>query len=312
MTGQVRYIFISLCILLHNLLAFDLIEPLPTDFKYDEKKALLGKKLFHDTLLSRDYTISCATCHNISDGGDDNLKYSVGIDAQEGVINSPTVLNSKYNFLQMWDGRAKNLIEQASIPLENPLEMDITMKEVLKRLKKDNFYSLMFKEIYEDGITGANVIDAIVEFESALVTPNSKFDKYLNGDKTALNEEELEGFALFQENGCVSCHNGINIGGNLYQKVGILKRYVGDKNSTGRYNITNKDKDLYYFKVPTLRNIDLTAPYLHDGSRKNLEDIVSFMMIYQVGIIADTDEIKKIVTFLKTLTGDTPKIMELK
>lgn len=310
MANKFKYIFIILFVFLSNLSSFDLIQALPADFKYDKNKALLGKKLFHDTMLSRDNTISCATCHIIASGGDDNLKYSFGIDNQEGVINSPTLLNSRYNFSQMWDGRAKDLKTQVSLPIENPIEMGFSMDKLALRLKKDNFYISRFNEVYEDGLTKENIIDAIVEFEKALVTPNSKFDKYLNGDKKALNKEELEGFKLFKEYGCISCHNGLNIGGNLYQKVGILQEYMGDKNSTGRYGVTGKKKDLYYFKVPSLRNIALSAPYLHDGSRETLEDVVEFMMIYQLGMIPDKDEIKKIVIFLKTFTGDTPKIMD--
>ncbi|NOQ32329.1 MAG: c-type cytochrome [Helicobacteraceae bacterium] len=304
-------LYVLVIALFTSLLQADLISPLPTDTKYDQKKALLGKKLFNDPRLSADDTISCASCHLLEDGGDDNIKFSFGINAQEGVINSPTVFNSRYNLSQFWDGRAQDLQAQASQPIHNPIEMGSNMDEVLSKLKKDPEYSVEFKSIYKDAITKENITDAIAEFEKALVTPNSKFDQYLRGDKTALNKEEKEGYKLFKENGCIACHNGINIGGNLYQKVGILKTYVDKKNTLGRYNVTKKEKDKYFFKVPTLRNIELTAPYLHDGSQKNLFDIVNFMTLYQIGMVPDKEEVKKIVSFLKTLTGETPKIMSI-
>ncbi len=290
--------------------ANDTIVPLPTDFKYDKEKALLGKKLFYDTLLSGNNTISCASCHILEDGGDDNLQYSFGIDGKVGNINSPTVLNARYHLSQFWDGSAKNLKEQARGPIHNPIEMGSSMDEVVRKLQLNTNYISHFNKIYKDGLTKNNILDAIAEFEKALVTPNSKFDKYLKGDQNSLTKNEKDGFALFKENGCISCHNGINIGSNLYQKIGILKTYIGENNIQGRYNVTLKDKDRYFFKVPTLRNIALTAPYLHDGSKDSLKAVVKFMMMYQLGIVPKEEEIDKIVLFLKTLTGDIPKILE--
>ena len=293
------------------LYASDLIEPIPLELDYDKPKALLGKKLFHDKRLSRDNTISCESCHRLEEGGDDNLQYSFGVDGQVGTINSPTVFNAHYNFVQFWDGRAKDLKAQARHPIENPIEMGISMDIVLKKLQQDVGYRSQFKALYDDGLTKDNILDAIVEFEKALITPNARFDQYLRGDKTALTQEEREGFELFKENGCISCHNGVNIGGNLYQKVGIMKTYIDDQNIQGRYSITKNEKDKYFFKVPTLRNIALTEPYLHDGSQKSLEEVVKFMLRYQLGMPSEKDEIKKITAFLRTLTGENPKIMDM-
>ncbi len=305
-------LFIIYLFLTIQTLCAGVIHPLPLDFKYNHQKALLGKQLFHDTRLSKDDTISCSTCHLLESGGDDNIQYSFGINGQQGDINSPTVFNSRYSISQFWDGRSKDLKAQSSEPIHNPIEMGSNMDEVLSKLSKDKSYVLQFKDIFKDGLTKDNILNAIVEFEKALVTPNSRFDKYLRGDKTVLSKEEIEGYELFKENGCISCHNGINIGGNLYQKIGIMETYIDKKNTLGRYNVTKNDNDKYFFKVPTLRNIELTAPYLHDGSQENLKSIVEFMMMYQLGTIPDKNEIDKISLFLKTLTGDTPKILNKK
>ena len=306
-----KYFFLFLLFTLNNLTANELITPIPNNFTYDKQKAFLGKKLFHDLRLSANDTISCASCHIIEIGGDDNAKFSTGINGQVGNINSPTVLNSRYSLSQFWDGRAKDLKEQAIQPIHNPVEMGSSMNQVISKLKKDKEYKKLFLKSYRDGITANNIADAIAEFEKALVTPNSRFDKYLKGDKEAITSEEKEGFELFKSNGCISCHNGVNIGGNLYQKVGIAKQYSANDN-LGRYNITKKEKDKYFFKVPSLRNIELTAPYLHDGSKETLTKAVKFMTIYQLGKMPTDKEINKIVLFLKTLTAPTPKIMEQK
>ena len=295
-----------------QLTATEKIKPLPLDYKYDKEKAILGKKLFYDVRLSRDDTISCSSCHILEAGGDDNIQFSLGINAQLGNINSPTVFNSRYNFSQFWDGRVKNLKEQASVPITNPIEMGSSMNQVISKLKNDKEYIKQFKKLYSDGLTKDNILEAIVEFEKALVTPNSKFDKYLKGDANSLTLIEKEGYELFKINGCISCHNGVNIGSNLYQKIGILRTYIDEKNTLGRYNITKDEDDKYYFKVPTLRNIALTSPYLHDGSIEILEETVTFMTSYQLGIFPDKLEIKKIVAFLKTLTGETPKVLDEK
>lgn len=297
-------------LLFNNLYGVGLITPIPIDFEYDEQKAHLGKKLFHDSRLSGNNNISCASCHILSDGGDDNISLARGIEGQVGIRNSPTVLNSRYNFTQFWDGRAKDLQEQAEGPVLNPIEMNSSFKEIIEKLSQDQEYKTLFNSIYEDGITALNITEAIAEFEKALVTPNSKFDQYLRGDKSALTKDEKEGYKLFQNYGCIACHNGVNIGGNLFQKIGVIKNFSVSPKEFGRFSITKDEKDKQVFKVPSLRNIELTAPYFHDGSILTLKEAVSTMLDYQVGIVLDEQDIDKIVVFLKTLTGESPKIMQ--
>lgn len=283
------------------LFAKELITPIPDKIEHHKEKATLGKKLFFDTKLSQDNTISCASCHILNDGGDDNLPVSFGINGQKGTRNAPTVLNSKFNSVQFWDGRAANLEEQAHGPIHNPIEMNSDFDEVVKKLKKDITYRDLFNSIYPTGITGENITNAIAEYEKTLITPNSQFDLYLKGDKSALNEDERNGYKLFKEYGCISCHNGVNIGGNLMQKIGILEEY--QTKDYGRYNVTKNEEDKYYFKVPTLRNIQLTSPYFHDGLTPTLKEAVKKMSYYQVGYTLTDKETDDIVKFLKTLTG---------
>lgn len=291
-----------------SLISRELITPIPYLPEYDYKKALLGKKLFFDTRLSHDNTISCASCHFIQDGGDDNLPVSFGINGKAGTRNSPTVLNARYNAIQFWDGSAKNLQEQAKGPIHNPVEMGSNFKEVILKLKEDKNYSQQFLSIYEDGISGINITDAIAQFEKTLTTPNAPFDKFLRGDKKALNKDELNGYKIFKEYGCISCHNGRNIGGNLMQKIGVMESF--DTTDFGKFNITKNENDKFYFKVPSLRNIELTAPYFHDGKIRTLKDAVEKMVKYQIGYLLEDKEIESIIIFLNTLTGETPKIIE--
>ena len=270
----------------------------------DNNKVKLGKALFFDTILSADNTISCATCHDLENGGDDGLKSSFGIDGQKGDINSPTVYNAVYNFRQFWNGRAKDLQDQASGPVENPIEMGHNFKKLVQILNKTQ-YKKEFENIYEDGVTKENITNAIAEFEKTLITLNSPFDKYLLGDETALNQDAKDGYKLFKQKGCIACHHGINVGGNLYNKFGVMQMI--DSKRLGRFEVTGKVEDKLYFKVPTLRNIELTSPYLHDGRYEKLEDTVKFMARYQLGRILNEEEIHKIVKFLKSLTGEIPQ-----
>ena len=275
----------------------------------DEKKVELGKKLFFDTILSKDNTISCASCHDLQNGGDDGLKFSFGINGQEGDINAPTVYNAVFNFRQFWDGRAKNLKEQAAFPIKNPVEFGHSIPEVVHILKKNKNYINLFDDIYENGISKDNILDAIAEFEKTLITPNSPFDKYLKGDENALTKKEKDGYKLFKYKGCIICHNGVNIGGNLFNKFGIYE----DSKSTqmGRYNITKKEKDRYVFKVPSLRNVELTAPYMHDGRFNTLKEAVEFMVEYQLGRYVEESDIDTIVAFLNSLTGEIPETIKV-
>lgn len=279
------------------------ITPLLEIKNLNQQKVLLGKKLFFDPILSADNSISCASCHDLNNGGDDGLKFSFGIHGREGNINSPTVLNAAYNFRQFWDGRASNLAHQSWGPIENPVEMNNTIEQLIKTLRQTP-YEKEFNAIYKNGITKEAIGDAIAEFEKTLITLNAPFDKYLQGDMSAISKDQKEGYTLFKSNGCIACHHGVNVGGNLYNKFGVMKKV--DSKHLGRYNVTKKESDKYYFKVPSLRNIKETAPYLHDGRYDKLEDVVKFMAHYQLGRTISEEEIKKIVSFLNSLTGELP------
>lgn len=282
------------------LIAKEPITPIPLEISVDIKKANLGKELFFDTILSKDNTISCHSCHLLDQGGDDNLQFSVGIDGKMGNINAPTVLNSTFNFVQFWDGRAKNLQEQAMAPITNPIEMGHSFEELIKKLEK-SAYKQKFDSIYKDGITSFNLTDAIAEYEKTLITPNAPFDRYLRGEKNAISDETKQGYELFKNQGCIACHHGVNVGGNLYAKFGVISQL--QSSSQGRYEVTKNELDKYYFKVPTLRNIEFTAPYLHDGRIDNLEDTVKFMAHYQLGKSLSEEDVDKIVLFLKSLSA---------
>jgi len=268
---------------------------------HDSQKALLGKKLFFDTKLSQDDTISCASCHILEEGGDDNLQFSFGIQGKLGTRNAPTVLNSVFNSVQFWDGSAKNLEEQAKGPIHNPVEMNSNFDEIIPKLQKEIFYTKSFNAIYKDGITGKNIVNAIAEYEKTLITPNSRFDLFLKGDENILTNEEKNGYKLFQDYGCVACHNGVNLGGNLMQKMGVMEEYTTD--DFGLFNTTKEEEDKFYFKVPTLRNIGQTDPYFHNGDTKTLKEAVNKMAYYQVGYVFSPQETSDIVDFLHTLTG---------
>ncbi|QDF29816.1 cytochrome-c peroxidase [Halarcobacter anaerophilus] len=282
------------------------ITPIPQKLKYDYQKAILGKKLFFDTRLSKDNTISCATCHDLSNGGDDGLSVSFGVEGLKGTVNAPTVLNSVFNFRQFWNGRAKSLEEQALGPIENPVEMGNKL-DILVRNLQNTEYKEMFEAIYGSLITKDNLVDAISEFEKTLITPNSRFDKYLLGDEKAITKYEKEGYEIFKNKGCIACHHGVNIGGNHYNKFGAFKEITSD--NLGRYDITKKEEDKYYFKVPSLRNVALTSPYFHDGREESLKKAVEIMASVQLGRPITKEEIDKIVAFLKTLTGQL-KVIE--
>ena len=287
------------------------ILPLPDSADVDMDKVLLGRSLYFDTALSGDGTVSCATCHMLEHGGAEPRKTSTGIGGQIGPINSPTVLNSSYNFVQFWDGRAKDLQEQAAGPVENPSEMGAKWENVVKRLAKNEEYAAAFAKLYEDGITKDNATDAIAEYEKSLITP-SRFDAYLKGDDTAITDAEKQGYATFKEVGCTACHSGINVGGAMFQKLGLVKDYFKDRGTEiteadlGRFNVTKNEAEKHFFKVPTLRNVELTSPYLHDGSRATLEETVKVMGTYQLGRELTAAQVNSIVTFLKTLTGTLP------
>jgi cytochrome c peroxidase len=270
-------------------------------------KVELGKKLFFDPRLSKSGFISCNSCHNLSMGGSDNLRTSIGDRWQQGPINSPTVLNSAMNVAQFWDGRAKDLKEQAGGPIANPGEMAFTHELAIEVLQSIPQYVADFKTAYgTEKITIDEVTDAIAAFEETLVTPNSRFDQWLKGDEGALTAQEKAGYDLFNNSGCVACHNGPNLGGNSFQKMGIVEPYQSASSAEGRVAVTGQDADRFNFKVPTLRNVELTYPYFHDGAADTLGEAVDLMGRLQLGKQFTADENAQIVAFLKTLTGDQP------
>ena len=287
------------------------VRPIDQSLEYDATKAELGKALFHDTRLSVDNTVSCASCHEIENAGVDNHQYSHGVNDQLGGVNAPTVYNAVYNFVQFWDGRAQTLAAQAAGPPLNPVEMaSESFDQIIAKLNADKKFAKAFKAVYPDGITEANITDAIEQFERTLVTPNSAFDKWLMGDDTAITAEELAGYELFKKYDCATCHAGQNLGGLTYELMGLRKHYFAERGldmtneDNGRFKETQLERDRHRFKVPGLRNVEHTWPYYHDGTRETLEDAVRDMAIYQSGVELTEAEVASITSFLKTLTGE--------
>ena len=287
------------------------VRPIDKYIEVDPAKVALGFTLFHDPRLSVDNTVSCATCHALETAGVDNHQYSHGVNDQLGGVNAPTVYNAVYNFVQFWDGRAATLAAQAAGPPLNPVEMaSPSFDDIIAKLQADKDFSKAFKAVYPDGLTEANITDAIEEFERTLITPNSRFDKWLLGDDSALTADELEGYELFKQYDCATCHVGQNLGGQSYELMGLRKHYFADRGleltveDNGRFKETQAERDRHRFKVPGLRNVEHTWPYYHDGTRETLEEAVRDMGIYQSGVELTSDEVDKITAFLKTLTGE--------
>ena len=277
------------------------------------EKIELGKMLFFDPRLSSNQFISCNSCHNLAMGGADYQERAIGHKWQRGTRNSPTVFNAVFNVAQNWDGSAKNLKEQAEEPIQAEDEMNNTPERVIKTFKSIPGYVAMFKKAFpmdKDPITFDNITKAIEAFEATLLTPNCKLDKFLRGDTSALNRKEKKGLELFIKKGCVKCHNGINIGGNAFYPFGVEKKPSGKilKGDIGRAKITHSKKDKFVFRSPSLRNVELTAPYFHSGSVWSLKEAVKIMGNSQIGKEISDQEAELIVDFLKTLTGVNPKI----
>ena len=286
------------------------VKPITAPNVADQAMVDLGKKLFFDPRLSKSGFISCNSCHNLSMGGSDNLKSSIGHKWNQGPINAPTVLNSSLNLAQFWDGRAKDLKEQAGGPISNPGEMSFTHDLAVGVLQSIPAYVDEFKKVYKvDTIDIDKVTTAIAAFEETLATPNSRFDKWLNGDDSAITKEELAGYELFKSSGCTACHNGAAIGGNSFQKMGVVQPYKSKSAAVGRFAVTKVNADRFQFKVPTLRNVELTYPYFHDGAAPTMSKAVEIMGQVQLGKTYTPEENASIVAFLKTLTGDQPSFV---
>ena len=291
-------------------LAAEPIKPISPVQNINLAQVELGKKLYFDPRLSKSGFISCNSCHNLSMGGTDNLKTSIGHNWQRGPINAPTVLNSSLNVAQFWDGRAADLKAQAGGPIANPGEMAFTHTLAIDVLESIPEYVIEFKQVFgKEKIDIDQVTVAIAEFEKTLVTPNSRFDQWLLGDKEVLNATELAGYELFKSSGCVACHNGEAVGGNSFQKMGVVEPYKASSPAEGLSAVTGKDADRFKFKVPTLRNVEMTYPYFHDGEAETLTEAVDVMGRLQLGKKFDKQENAEIVAFLKTLTGDQPSFV---
>ncbi len=275
------------------------------------EKVALGRSLYFDTRLSKDQKISCNSCHKLDSFGVDNEATSPGHKGQRGGRNSPTVYNAALHMAQFWDGRAANVEAQALGPILNPIEMAMPSEAaVLERLKKDQKTVASFKAAFpgeSDPVTYKNVGNAIGAFERTLLTP-SRFDDFLKGNNSALSEQEKKGGELFVKTGCVACHNGATIGGQMYQKLGLVKEY--QTKDLGRFEVTKLESDKKVFKVPSLRNVAKTGPYYHDGSVATLDQAVALMADHQLGKQLSKEEISDIVSFLGSLTGDTSKYLK--
>lgn len=285
------------------------IQPIEPAKVTNPAKVELGKKLFFEPRLSMSGLISCNTCHNLSIGGTDNLRTSIGHKWKDGPVNAPTVFNSSLAVAQFWDGRAANLKEQAAGPIQADIEMNMPHTLAVAVLQSIPGYVAEFKKVYgKDKITIDMVTDAIAAFEETLVTPNSRFDRWLKGDDKALTKQELAGYKLFKDSGCVACHHGPAVGGTSFQKMGVLEPYASKSPVVGRAAVTGKDADRMNFKVPTLRMVEYTYPYFHDGAAATLEEAVDIMGRLQLGRKYSKEEIDSIVAFLKTLSGERPRL----
>jgi len=285
------------------------ISPLAKPASLDAGKVALGRKLFFEPRLSSDNSISCAHCHDLAQGGGDGLKFSFGVNGAEGGMNSPTVYNAGLNVAQFWDGRASSLEEQVNGPTHNPVEMNSDWKTIITKLKNDSEYNRLFDSLYQQGINADNIRDAIATFERSLVAINSPFDRYLQGDDSAITPKQKQGYDLFVDYGCTSCHQGANVGSNMFEVLGVFDDYFRKRghinnNDFGRFNVTGNEEDKYKFKVPSLRLVTLTAPYFHDGSVGTLDEAVQKMAYFQLGRRIPKADVDAIIAFLESLVGE--------
>ena len=285
------------------------IQPLPDRLPFHAEKAALGEKLFQDKRLSADESLSCASCHQLEKGGADGIAMSRGIARRSSHLNTPTVLNAVFNLRQSWDGRAADFAEQVKFPVLSPTLMGCTnWTQVVSRLTEDTAFKTAFTAVYPEGFTERTISNAIAEYGKRLITPGSRFDRYLKGHKTVLSREEDLGYKLFRQYSCTRCHAGPTLGGQSFEYADLMdnpfKGRILTKGDAGLQAFSGHPEDAHRFKVPTLRNVALTAPYLHDGSKSTLEDAVASMLTYQVGLPYVENEVRAIAAFLHTLTGE--------
>lgn len=290
------------------------VQVIPDSISADLAKVELGRMLYNDVRLSVDNSISCASCHDLGKGGTDNKPFSEGVGGQFGGINAPTVFNATFNFVQFWDGRAANLAAQAAGPPTNPVEMaHKSWRDIETILAADKEFAEAFTAVYPDGVTEANICNAIAEYEKTLITPNSAFDRYLKGDKDAMTAEQIVGYELFKQYSCATCHAGVNLGGLSYEHMGLRKDYFADRGTElteEDYGRGKQEENTFFdhrFKTPGLRNVSLTAPYFHDATQATLLDAVNAMVKYQTKEKITPEESEQIVEFLNALTGEIPQ-----
>lgn len=284
------------------------LKPLPAVPTLDPQRVELGRRLFNEPRLSLDNSLSCASCHRLDQGGADAQVKSLGIKGQLSQVNTPSVFNAALNFRQFWDGRVETLQAQIDNVVQSPTEMGNNWPNLLRTLNDDASYRQAFGALYPDAITAANVQDALASYERTLLSAGSRFDQYLQGNTEILSQEEKYGYQRFKDYGCIACHQGVNIGGNMFQKFGVMNDYFADRGNPtdadlGRFLITGDEQDRNVFKVPSLRNVAVTAPYFHDGSATTLEQAVEVMFKYQLGRTPNPQDTRLIVKFLQTLTG---------
>ncbi|VAW61605.1 Cytochrome c551 peroxidase [hydrothermal vent metagenome] len=291
-------------------LRYEPVQPLLQPENLDPQKVTLGEKLFNETSLSRDNNMSCASCHILNENGADHKALAAGRNNTTLNANTLTVFNSSLNHRQFWDGRAATLEQQIDFVLTNNKEFASNWNQAINKLKKNKTYPKQFKKIYADGITADNIRNAIATFEKSLITTNSRFDQYLLGDVNAISAQEKNGYRLFKSYGCVACHQGSNVGGNMFMKFGVFGNFYAEKNqpskpqNLGRYNISGNENDRYVFRVPSLRLAVLSAPYFHDGSVDTLQEAIKIMAKHQLGRAISEQHVNDIIAFLSTLPGD--------
>ena len=285
------------------------LKPLPAIPKQNPLRVELGRQLFNEPRLSVNGSLSCSSCHQLETGGADNKAFSIGFTGLAVGVNTPSVFNASLNFRQFWNGRADTLESQVHEVVQSPSEMGSNWEHVVQTLSADPAYRALFANAYPDGVNMTNVQNALASYERTLISANSRFDQYLQGNTDILTTDEKYGYQRFKEYGCIACHQGVNIGGNMFQKFGVMGDYFQARGNPvesdlGRYLVTKDDEDRNVFKVPSLRNVAVTAPYFHDGSARTLEEAVDVMFKYQLGRIPSGEDKTLIVKFLKTLTGE--------
>ena len=285
------------------------IQPIPLSVDLDLEKVALGQELFGDKRLSADNQVSCLSCHHFNRGGADHQAYSLGANGVTGDINALTVFNAGFNFRFNWNGEFETLEDQIQATLQSPKAMGEQWRDVVQELQAIPEYPKLFGRTYPDGLTEQNIKDAIATYIRSLYTPNARFDQYLKGNEEALTLEEKAGYQLFEDYGCISCHQGMNVGGNMFQRFGVIGDYFDPKDGItqadlGHFNVTNDEADRFVFRVPSLRNVALTAPYMHNGSVDSLAEMVKIAAKAQLGRTLSEADTDLIVRFLNTLTGE--------